>query len=97
MTEQSAIPLLDHDLAEDELAWMQSIYTAFSNTLAGRRGQIMFSSSADCGQTWARPKDISTVADPDINDDGLTRTLAARPEPPWPRRRRRLPAESGAA
>jgi hypothetical protein len=35
MTEQSAIPLLDHDLAEDELAWMQSVYTAFSNTRAG--------------------------------------------------------------
>jgi hypothetical protein len=34
MTEQSAIPLLDQDLAEDELAWMQSVYTTFSSIRA---------------------------------------------------------------
>jgi hypothetical protein len=30
MSEDSSIPLLDHELAPDELAWMQSVYRDFS-------------------------------------------------------------------
>ncbi len=34
MSEQASIPLLDHQLAEDELAWMKSVYEDFSKTRA---------------------------------------------------------------
>jgi hypothetical protein len=30
MTEQSEIPLLDHELAEDELSWMKAVHNEFS-------------------------------------------------------------------
>jgi uncharacterized repeat protein (TIGR01451 family) len=38
------------------------------------RSRIMFSSSADCGQTWATPRAISRVPSGDVNDDGLATT-----------------------
>ena len=34
MSEDASIPLLDHELAEDELAWMQAVYDDFDNTRA---------------------------------------------------------------
>ena len=40
MSEEPNIPLLDHELAEDELAWMQGVYEDFAKTraaFAGRR------------------------------------------------------------
>ncbi len=39
MSEEPAIPLLDHELADDELAWMKSVYDDFSAiraTFSGR-------------------------------------------------------------
>jgi hypothetical protein len=30
MSAESSIPLLDHELAEDELAWMHAVYQDFS-------------------------------------------------------------------
>jgi hypothetical protein len=41
MSEDSNIPLLDHELAEDELAWMKSVYQDFGKiraSFAGREG-----------------------------------------------------------
>jgi hypothetical protein len=34
MSEQSSIPLLNHELAADELAWMQAVYADFSKVRA---------------------------------------------------------------
>lgn len=34
MSDQSELPLLDHDLAEDELAWMRAVYQDFQATRA---------------------------------------------------------------
>jgi hypothetical protein len=39
MTEQPGIALLDYDLAEDELAWMQSVYQDFGKIRASFRGR----------------------------------------------------------
>jgi uncharacterized repeat protein (TIGR01451 family) len=49
-------------------------YTAFTGSGPSLRGQIMLSYSSDCGQTWSRPRDISTTPDPDLNDDGIVTT-----------------------
>lgn len=46
-------------------------YTAFTGSGSTQQGQILFASSSDCGVTWRRPKDISTVPDPDITNDGI--------------------------
>ncbi len=53
------------------------VYTAFSDTPTGQRGQIMFSSSADCGMSWTRPKDISSTPNPDVNRDGVVNVADA--------------------
>jgi hypothetical protein len=47
MPHDPSIPLLDHELAEDEFAWMQAVYTAFDTTRA---------SAAARGEAF-RPKD----------------------------------------
>jgi hypothetical protein len=39
MTEQPEIPLLDHELAEDELAWMKAAYNDFSKIRASYAGR----------------------------------------------------------
>ncbi|HME24093.1 MAG TPA: hypothetical protein VKI44_22640 [Acetobacteraceae bacterium] len=39
MSEESSIPLLDHELAEDELAWMKAVYQDFSNIRAAFSGR----------------------------------------------------------
>ena len=39
MPEDPAIPLLDHELADDELAWMQAVYADFSKLRAGYSGR----------------------------------------------------------
>jgi hypothetical protein len=36
-----------------------------------QKGQILFAYSSDCGATWSRPRDLSTIADPDVTDDGI--------------------------
>src|SRR5262249_48763716 len=46
-------------------------YTALTGSGPTQKGQILFAYSADCGLTWSRPRDLSTIADPDINDDGV--------------------------
>jgi hypothetical protein len=39
MTEQPEIPLLDHELADDELAWMKAAYNDFSKIRASYAGR----------------------------------------------------------
>jgi hypothetical protein len=39
MSEDPTIPLLNHDLAEDELAWMQGVYEDFEKTRAAFAGR----------------------------------------------------------
>jgi hypothetical protein len=39
MSEQSSIKLLDHELAEDELAWMKAVYEDFSRIRASFSGR----------------------------------------------------------
>ena len=39
MSEEANIPLLDHELAEDELAWMQAVYADFSKLRASYAGR----------------------------------------------------------
>jgi hypothetical protein len=36
MTEELSIPLLDHELADDELAWVNAVYADFAAARAGR-------------------------------------------------------------
>ena len=38
MSEEATIELLDHELAEDELAWMQAVYAAFTTIRAAYSG-----------------------------------------------------------
>ena len=38
MSEPKTIPLLDHELAEDEVAWMQNVYTDFDTLRAAYAG-----------------------------------------------------------
>src|SRR5262245_36189645 len=47
------------------------VYTAFTGSGATQKGQILFAYSSDCGATWSAPRDISTIPDPDITDDGI--------------------------
>jgi uncharacterized repeat protein (TIGR01451 family) len=49
-------------------------YTAFTGSGASQRGQILFSYSADCGETWSRPRDLTSVSSPDVNGDGIVNT-----------------------
>ena len=46
-------------------------YTAFIGPESDGKAQIMLRYSADCGATWSPARDISTIPDPDINDDGI--------------------------
>ena len=39
MSEQASIPLLDHELAEDELGWMKAVYDDFSKLRASFAGR----------------------------------------------------------
>jgi hypothetical protein len=39
MSDQPAIPLLDHELADDELAWMKAVYDDFSKIRASFAGR----------------------------------------------------------
>ena len=39
MSDEANIPLLDHELAEDELAWMQAVYEEFSKIRASFSGR----------------------------------------------------------
>ena len=50
------------------------VYTAFSGSGASLRGQILFSYSTDCGVTWSRPRDLTSVSSPDANGDGIVNT-----------------------
>ena len=50
------------------------VYTAFSGSGASLKGQILFSYSADCGVTWSRPRDLTSVSSPDANGDGIVNT-----------------------
>ncbi len=50
------------------------VYTAFTGSGATQRGQILFSYSADCGVTWSRPRDLTSVSSPDANGDGIVNT-----------------------
>ncbi len=47
------------------------VYTAFTGSGSTQRGQILFSSSSDCGQTWSRPKDLTSTQNPDVDGNGL--------------------------
>lgn len=47
------------------------VYTAFSGSGTSQQGQILFSYSADCGETWSRPRDLTSVSSPDVNGDGI--------------------------
>src|SRR5262249_49527181 len=53
---------------------MYVVYTAFTGSGPTLRGQILFSSSADCGLTWSRPRDLSTTPSPDVTGDGIVTT-----------------------
>jgi uncharacterized repeat protein (TIGR01451 family) len=50
------------------------VYTAFSGSGPSLRGQILLSYSADCGATWSRPRDLTSVSSPDVNGDGIVNT-----------------------
>src|SRR5579872_4642867 len=50
------------------------VYTAFSGSGPSMTGQILFSQSADCGLTWSRPRDLTSISSPDINGDGIVNT-----------------------
>ena len=50
------------------------VYTAFSGSGPSLRGQILLSYSADCGVTWSRPRDLTSVSSPDTNGDGIVNT-----------------------
>ena len=39
MAEEASIPLLDHELADDELAWMKAVYRDFSKVRAASSGR----------------------------------------------------------
>jgi hypothetical protein len=39
MSDESSIPLLDHELADDELAWMQAVYADFGEIRASFSGR----------------------------------------------------------
>ncbi len=47
------------------------VYTALRGSGTAQRGQILFSYSADCGETWSRPRDISTIPSADVDGDGF--------------------------
>ncbi len=94
MSEEANIPLLDHELAEDELAWMQAVYADFSKLRASFAGR----------ETGFNPKQaLREVLEPRRAPARAQRgpvgtwPLAARPESPWPRGCRRLPAKGGVA
>jgi uncharacterized repeat protein (TIGR01451 family) len=49
------------------------VYMAYSNFQGPNeeRGRILFSYSANCGQTWSPPRPLSRVSSSDVNDDGV--------------------------
>ena len=94
MPDESNIPLLDHELAEDELAWMKAVYAGLRQNPrfvlgAGKRVQSEGSAARS-----PRPGRVQACSP---SGPVGTRSLASRSEPPWPRGRRGIPAKSGAA
>jgi hypothetical protein len=64
MSEEPGIPLLDHELAEDELAWMKSVYAEFT------KARARFSNPKDAlRDVLARPA-YRLAADADLSGPG---------------------------
>jgi hypothetical protein len=64
MPDAATTPMLDHDLAEDELAWMQAVYKDFSKVRAA------FSNPKDALQDVLRRDEYRLAADADISGPG---------------------------
>ena len=58
MADEEQIPLLDHDLADDEIAWMKSVYEDFADARARfddpkeALRQVLGRSSTDFRHRW---------------------------------------------
>ena len=59
MSEDASIPLLNHELAADELAWMQAVYADFSSTRAAfsdpkeaLRAGLWAATNIGCRRRW---------------------------------------------
>jgi hypothetical protein len=70
MVDEPAIPLLDHDLASDELDWMTSVYQDFSGARAAFTGNADdFNPKEALREVLARPKHHLSAA-PDLSGNG---------------------------
>jgi hypothetical protein len=67
MAEASSIPLLDHELADDELAWMKGVYTDFAALRAGREQD--FNPKEALREVLAR-KEYALPTPMDLSGDG---------------------------
>ena len=47
------------------------VYTAFTTVAGVQQGQVLFSSSSDCGATWTHSRSLNP--NPDVNGDGVVR------------------------
>jgi hypothetical protein len=64
MDEEPSIPLLDHELADDELAWMKSVYDDFSKTRAS------FANPKDALRTVLSQDEHKLTAQADLSGPG---------------------------
>ena len=91
MPDGAALPVLDHELADDELQWMKSVYADFSKARAAAGPE--FNPKEALRAILARAEYRLSAA-PDLT--GL-RPVASGTEPARSRRRSGVPAESRAS
>ena len=81
MSEDPTIPLLDHELEADELAWMKAVYDDFiALRVAFARGGQPFDPKAALREVLSR-EEHKLAHEADLS--GFW-PLASRPESPWP-------------
>ncbi len=70
MSEQASIPLLDHELANDELAWMKSVYEDFSRLRVAFAGREHAFDPKDALRTVLGRDEHKLAAEVDLSGPG---------------------------
>jgi len=70
MTEASSIPLLDHELADDELAWVKGVYADFAAARAGFAGREQEFNPKEALREVLGRKEYALPTPMDLSGDG---------------------------
>jgi hypothetical protein len=70
MREEPGVPLLDHELADDELAWMKTVYMEFEKIRASFSGREMEFDPKDALRDVLGREEYRLAAAPDLSGPG---------------------------